>query len=213
MFERIGLPGRQRYAANCGGSTRQPMGIAMRVRDPAAHRAPHRPRSAAPSEDWSSVAVVPVYWHDVRASRFAPKARHPTLKPMELSMQLAPKFDSAQDPALRTLVRIFGVVWLINAAFQAMAWLFAPAAKANFLHALAKPAATVPAGIRPLLVAAVHTAQAVGPQVIAGIMVVIAILLGISLLSGKRVALAARVGIVYCLLCWVFFNGFGFPYS
>ena len=128
-------------------------------------------------------------------------------------MQLAIKFDSAQDPALRTLVRIFGVVWLINAAFQAMAWLFAPAAKANFLHALAKPAATVPAGIRPLLVAAVHTAQAVGPQVIAGIMVVIAILLGISLLSGKRVALAARVGIVYCLLCWVFFNGFGFPYS
>jgi len=128
-------------------------------------------------------------------------------------MQLAAKFDSAQDPALRMLIRIFGVVWLINAAFQAMAWLFVPAAAANFIHALAKPAATVPQWIRPLLLAAVDTAQAIGPQVLAAIMVVIAILLGISLLSGKKVALAARVGIVYCLLCWVFLNGFGFPYS
>ena len=128
-------------------------------------------------------------------------------------MQLAAKFDSAQDPALRMLVRIFGVVWLINAAFQAMGWLFSADAKANFIHALAKPASTVPHWIRPLLMAAVDTAHAIGPQVIAGIMVVIAILLGISLLSGKKVALAARVGIIYCILCWVFFNGFGFPYS
>ena len=128
-------------------------------------------------------------------------------------MQLAAKFDSAQDPALRMLTRIFGVVWLINAAFQATAWLFVPAAKANFIHALAKPASTVPHWIRPLLLAAVDTAQAIGPQVLAAIMVVIAILLGISLVSGKKVALAARVGIVYCLVCWVFLNGFGFPYS
>jgi hypothetical protein len=132
---------------------------------------------------------------------------------MELNLQLAAKFDSAQDPALRTLTRIFGVVWLINAAFQAMAWLFVPAAAANFIHALAKPASTVPHWIRPLLLAAVDTAQTVGPQVIAGIMVVIAILLGVALLSGKKVALAARIGIIYCLLCWVFLNGFGFPYS
>ncbi len=128
-------------------------------------------------------------------------------------MKLAAQLDAAQGTALRTLTRIFGLIWLINAAFQATAWLIVPAARANFLHALAKPAAKVPQWIRPLLLVALHGAQAAGPPIVAGCMVLIALLLGVSLLSGWKLALGASVGIVYSTVCWVFLNGFGFPYS
>ena len=128
-------------------------------------------------------------------------------------MNMAAPFDTVQVQRLRILARIFGIVWLINAAFQAMAWLAAPAAKANFIHALAKPASKVPAWIRPLLLAALHGAQAVGTEIVAGAMVLMAILLSLAFLTRTKVALAARVGIAYSLICWVFLNGFGFPYG
>ena len=128
-------------------------------------------------------------------------------------MKLAAQFDGPQGPALRLLAGAFGVVWLVNALFQAMAWLSVAAAKANFLHALAKPASKVPGWTRPLLLAGLDVAKTVGPQLVAGCMVVIAVLLGLALLTRKKVALAARVGIAYSALCWVFLNGFGFPYS
>ncbi len=128
-------------------------------------------------------------------------------------MTAATPIDSAYDRRLRAVVRTFGAIWLANAAFQAMAWLAVPAAEANFLHALAKPASKVPAGIRPLLLAALHGTQWLGPQIVAASLVVIAVLLGVALLSGTKVALAARVGIVFSAVCWVFLDGFGFPYS
>ncbi len=128
-------------------------------------------------------------------------------------MKLTAPFDDAQRGAWRVLTGTFGVVWLVNAGFQAMAWLAVPGAKANFVHALAKPASKVPAWIRPLLLAALHGTEAIGPKTVAGCMVLIALLLGAALLMRRNVALAARVGIVYSAICWVFLNGFGFPYS
>ncbi|MBU6470505.1 MAG: hypothetical protein KGQ68_07460 [Gammaproteobacteria bacterium] len=130
-----------------------------------------------------------------------------------MNMKVAAQFDAAQVRALRMLLGIFGLVWLVNAVFQAMAWLAVPDAKANFIHALAKPASKVPAWIQPLLLAAVHGAQAIGAEIVAGAMILIAILLGVALLARRQVALAARVGIVYSIICWVFLNGFGFHYS
>ena len=121
--------------------------------------------------------------------------------------------DAVQRAAWSGLTRAFGVVWLANAVFQAVAWLTTTNAQSNFIHALAKPASQVPAWIRPLLLAGLHVAQAVGPSLIAGIMVLVAVLLGLALLSQKKLALAARAGILYSAICWVFFNGFGFPYS
>ena len=128
-------------------------------------------------------------------------------------MKSSVRIDLGQRDALRLLIGAFGVVWLANAAFQAMAWLAVPAARANFVHALAKPASKVPGSIRPLLLAAVHGAQAIGPQIIAGCMVLIAVLLALALLSGRKLALAATVGMIYSALCWIFLNGFGFPYG
>ncbi|MHB1871106.1 MAG: hypothetical protein ACYCT1_09680 [Steroidobacteraceae bacterium] len=128
-------------------------------------------------------------------------------------MTAATQSNGAYGTALNPVVRIFGAVWLANAAFQAMAWLAVPAAEANFLHALAKPASKVPEWTQPLLLAALHGARLVGPRIIAGCMVAIAVLLGLALLSGRKVALAAQAGIIYSAVCWVFLNGFGFPYS
>jgi hypothetical protein len=130
-----------------------------------------------------------------------------------MKMQIPAQFDSVQRRMLRTLLGIFGLVWLINAAFQAVAWLAVPGAKANFIQALAKPASKVPKWIRPLLLAAVHGTQAIGAEIVAGVMVLIAVLLGLALLTRTQVALAARVGIVYSIICWVFLNGFGFHYG
>ncbi len=128
-------------------------------------------------------------------------------------MKLALRFDALQGRALSVLTGIFGLVWLINAAFQAEAWLSVPGARANFIRALAKPASKVPGWIQPLLLAGLHGVKAVGPQIVAACLVVIAALLGIALLTHRKVALAARVGIVYSTICWLFLNGLGFPYS
>ncbi len=128
-------------------------------------------------------------------------------------MKSPARFDGPQGPALRLLAGVFGVVWLANAVFQAVAWLAAAHARANFLHALGKPATKVPEWIRPLLLAGLDLTKAVGPQWVAGCMVVIAVVLGLALLTRTKVALAARIGIAYSVLCWVFLNGFGFPYS
>lgn len=128
-------------------------------------------------------------------------------------MQMTNQSDTARSAPWRTLTALFGVIWLANAAFQAMAWLAVPAAEANFIHALAKPASKVPEWIRPLLLAGLDAARVLGPRIVAGCMVLLAALLGLSLLTRTKVALAARLGIVYSLICWVFLNGFGFPYS
>ncbi len=128
-------------------------------------------------------------------------------------MTTAAQSDSARGAALQAVVRVFGAIWLANALFQAMAWLTVPAAEANFLHALAKPASKVPGWTRPLLLAALHGAQLLGPRIVAGSLVAIAILLGLALLSGRKIVLAARAGFVYSVICWIFLNGFGFPYS
>jgi len=51
--------------------------------------------------------------------------------------------------AYELLTGLFGVVWVLNAAFQARAWLFAPdgAAGANLLNAFANAEAKAPACI------------------------------------------------------------------
>ena len=113
----------------------------------------------------------------------------------------------------RVLMGVFGAVWLLNAAFQAEAWLIAPAARANFLHALAKPIPHVPQAVRPLLLAVLHGVKALGPALVAACMVAIAVLIGLALLTRTKLAFVCRFGIVYSLVCWIVLNGFGFPYS
>ena len=128
-------------------------------------------------------------------------------------MTAATRSDPARGNPLTAIVRILGAIWLANAAFQAIAWLAVPAAEGNFIHALAKPASKVPEWIRPLLSAALHGTNWLGPRTVAGGLVAIAVLLGLALLTGKKLALAARAGIVFSIVCWIFLDGFGFPYS
>ena len=128
-------------------------------------------------------------------------------------MTAATRSDPARGNPLSAIVRILGAIWLANAAFQAIAWLAVPAAEGNFIHALAKPASKVPEWIRPLLSAALRGTNWLGPRAVAGGLVAIAVLLGLALLTGKKLALAARAGIVFSIVCWIFLDGFGFPYS
>lgn len=127
--------------------------------------------------------------------------------------KMSHQFDDAEVPALRVVVQVFGAVWLANAVFQTVAWLVVSNARENFVRALAKPAANVPGWIRPLLLSALHGAKALGPQIVAACMVVIAVVLGLALLTRKQLAVTACVGVIYSTLCWVFLDGFGFPYG
>ena len=128
-------------------------------------------------------------------------------------MKSATDFHAGQATALRVVTRAFGVAWLVNAAFQAEAWLAVPSAKANFLGALTKPIAQVPNGVQPLLLAVLHGVKTVGPGIVAGSMVATAVLIGLALLTRTMVAFASGFGIFYSLICWVVLDGFGFPYS
>ena len=116
-------------------------------------------------------------------------------------------------PAFRTLISIFGAVWLFNAAWQAEAWLVAPAAKANLLQAFSHPAAKVPEGLRPLLLAVVHVVEGIGPSPIAALLVAISVLFGLALLTRTALSAPARIGFIYSLIYWVILNGLGFPYA
>lgn len=128
-------------------------------------------------------------------------------------MKSATRVPVAQVRALRILTGVFGGVWLANAAFQAEGWLAVPAARANFLGALAGAARHVPAWIRPLLLALSSGVKAVGPDIVAACMVAIAVLLGIALLTRRMTGFAAGLGIVYSAICWIALDGFGFPYA
>ena len=121
--------------------------------------------------------------------------------------------DATQQSRLRVLLALFGLVWLINAGFQAVAWLAAPNASTHFIHALAKSTTVVPRWVQPLLMTGLHSAQSLGLGIVAAIMVLLAILLGLALLTQRKVAFAARVGIIYSIICWIFLDGFGFPYA
>ncbi len=117
--------------------------------------------------------------------------------------------------AFEVITGLFGLVWLLNAAVQARAWLFAPdgAAGANLLNAFTNAEAKAPAWLQPALTGALHGIEAVGPRTVAAGMVAIAVVLGFSLLTRRAVGAFAVVGVVYSLVCWVLLAALGFPYS
>lgn len=113
----------------------------------------------------------------------------------------------------RALTAALGVIWLLNAAFQAEAWLVAPSAESNLLQAFAKPAAQAPAWLKPPLLDVLHGVQAIGPGIVAAVMVAIAVLLGLALMTRVALKFACGLGIFYNLVCWLVLGGLGFPYA
>jgi hypothetical protein len=121
----------------------------------------------------------------------------------------------ASRAALRHLVTLFGLIWLINAGFQASAWLCQPdhAGSAALLHVFTKATKAAPGWLRPLLLGITSLIQGIGLHWIALGMVVIALLLGVSLISRIGLAAACWLGIAYCLVCWVALCALGYPYA
>jgi uncharacterized membrane protein YphA (DoxX/SURF4 family) len=112
---------------------------------------------------------------------------------------------------LRILV---GIIWLINGAFQAYAWLLpGDQSAANLLHAFTGPVASAPAWLAPYLTAVVHGIQSVGPHVVAGVMVLLDTVIGLALVSGAAVVPFSILGILYSLFCWTTLDSFGYPYA
>ena len=111
------------------------------------------------------------------------------------------------------LISAFGLIWLLDAAFQAEAWLLAPSAETNLLHAFTKPVAQVPAWLKPPLLGVLHAVQALQPDVVAAVMVAIAVMLGLAMLGHVALDAAAGLGLFYSLVCWFVLNGIGFPYA
>jgi uncharacterized membrane protein YphA (DoxX/SURF4 family) len=109
---------------------------------------------------------------------------------------------------------LLGVIWLINAAFQAYAWLLpGEQSAASLLHAYSKPLATAPAWLTPYLTAVIQGIETVGPHVVAGIMVLLDVVIGLSLISGFGVVVFSLFGIAYSLFCWTTLDSFGYPYA
>jgi len=121
----------------------------------------------------------------------------------------------ASRAALRHLVTLFGLIWLINAGFQASAWLWQPdhAGGAALLHIFTKATKAAPGWLRPLLLAITSLVRGIGPHWIALGMVAIALLLGLALVSRVAIVAACRLGIAYCLVCWVALCALGYPYA
>lgn len=117
--------------------------------------------------------------------------------------------------AFNIITGLFGLVWLLNAAFQARAWLFAPSgeAAANLLHAFAKLAGDAPPWLKPVLVGVLHGVQELGPGAVAIAMVAVATLLGLALLTRRALNIFAVFGLLYSLVCWLVLNALGFPYT
>lgn len=128
-------------------------------------------------------------------------------------MRLSIRAPRARATALHFVIGAFGAIWLANAAFQAVAWLAMPSAKANLVAALTKAAEHVPHSVAPILSAVLEGTKAVGTNIVAVGMVVLAALLGIALLTRTFLACASVVGIIYSLVCWLILDGLGFPYT
>lgn len=115
----------------------------------------------------------------------------------------------------RLIVALFGLIWITNAGFQFYAWLGQPAGQGsrNLIRAFIKPAAGAPSWLKPYILAVAHGVERIGPEKIAVIMIVIAALIGLSLLFRVGVTVAAWLGIAYCFFCWTSLNALGYPYA
>jgi hypothetical protein len=120
-----------------------------------------------------------------------------------------------QRAAAIGLRMLFGLIWLINAGFHAYAWLFQGGGQsaANLLNAYSGPLSHAPGWLIPYLSAVVHGIQTIGPHVVAGIMVALDLLIGLSFLLGRGVIIFALLGMAYVVFCWTTLDSFGYPYT
>lgn len=127
----------------------------------------------------------------------------------------------AKVAAFKWVISTYGLLWLVNAAFEVRAWLIGPSKTTadNLLHRFAGSAHHVsgwlqsPDWLNSLELGMKHTVAAAGPHGVAVVMVVIATVMGIALLTRKALRAVCIFGVVYTLLYWLFLSGLGFPYS
>ena len=127
----------------------------------------------------------------------------------------APSASPGVVALYRLLVGVFGAFWLANAWFQLSAWVLraGPAHPAPLLGVLDGAARHAPAWLRPGSLWVVHVAEAIGPQIMAIAMVMVALALGLAMIFRRGLDVAGWGGLAYSLFCWVTLGALGFPYT
>lgn len=117
--------------------------------------------------------------------------------------------------AFAPVVTLFGVIWLLNAWFQFSAWVWLPGpnGKHGLAHVLAKAVGVAPDWLRPVVAGIAGGVDTIGPRAIAGAMVVVALLLGLALITRVALRAACWFGMAYCVFCWVALCALGWPYG
>jgi len=116
--------------------------------------------------------------------------------------------------AFRPVVAVLGIVWLINAGFAFMAWVWrAPGADTGLPHVLAKAVSSAPPWLRPLVADIATGIDRLGARGIAAAMAVVALLLGLALITRVGLRAACWFGVAYSIFCWIALCGLGAPYG
>ena len=121
---------------------------------------------------------------------------------------------SSIPPAARWLWlrRLLGAIWLANAAFHYLAWVYSPGGASRMLMAFDQ-ARVAPPWLAPALSALHDGIAALGAERFALFLILLEVLLGLALLTGYRVRTFLVLGLAYSAFCWVALDALGYPYG
>ena len=116
--------------------------------------------------------------------------------------------------AFGPLVALLGVVWLINAGFQFLTWVWrASGPDTGLPHVLGKAVSSAPPWLQPLVLDIATGIDRLNPRGIAAAMAVVALLLGLALITRVGLRTACWFGVAYSIFCWIALAGLGAPYG
>ncbi len=110
------------------------------------------------------------------------------------------------------LRRLLGAIWLANAAFHYLAWVYSPGG-ANRVLAAFDQARVAPPWLAPALSALHDGIATLGAERFALFLILLEVLLGLALLTGYRVRTFLVLGLAYSAFCWVALDALGYPYG
>ena len=110
------------------------------------------------------------------------------------------------------LRRLLGLVWLLNAAFHYLAWVYSPGAAARVLAAFDQ-ARVAPPWLAPPLSALHDGIASLGAERFALFLILLEVLLGLALLTGYRVRTFLVLGLAYSAFSWLTLDALGYPYG
>ncbi len=118
-------------------------------------------------------------------------------------------------PAYRWILSLYGLIWLMNAAFWLAPWILTShaAAAQNFIGLFARSTKHAPQLLKPLFAGLAAGVEFLGPLHVAIAMAIAAAAIGLALAFRFLLVSVAIFGFLYSWLLWVAIEGMGFPYT